>query len=82
MILAGDIGGTKTHLALFEDGEKRKWIADKKFKSADYENLRDIVKEFLAMHPKCKVERACFGIAGPVQDGKCRPKSRSQGVLR
>lgn len=72
MILAGDIGGTKTHLALFENQEKRQWITDAKFKSAEFENLHSIVSEFLSAHPGFKIERACFGIAGPIQDGKCR----------
>ena len=72
IILAGDIGGTKTHLALFEEGEKRKWMVDAKFKSAEHETLRSIVKEFLAGHPECDVKRACFGIAGPIQDRKCK----------
>lgn len=70
MILAGDIGGTKTHLALFAAGEKREWIADAKFKSSEYENLVPIIKEFLADHPG-DVDRACFGIAGPIKHGKC-----------
>lgn len=69
MILAGDIGGTKTHLALFND--KKKWVVDAKYKSADYDNLGRIVKEFLQANPDHQIERACFGIAGPVQDGKC-----------
>ncbi|MDN3506073.1 MAG: glucokinase [Simkaniaceae bacterium] len=69
VILAGDIGGTKTHLALFEEGEKR---FDAKFKSSEHENLRSIVKEFLGANPGYPVERACFGIAGPIQDRKCK----------
>jgi len=69
VILAGDIGGTKTHLALF-DGEKM--CADAKFKSSEHENLRSIVKEFLGANPNYSVERACFGIAGPIQDRKCK----------
>lgn len=72
MILGGDIGGTKTHLALFEKKETRKWLASAKFNSSQYEKLRDIVLEFLAMHPQHTVQRACFGIAGPIQDRKCK----------
>ncbi len=72
MILAGDIGGTKTHLALFEEGEKRKWLVDEKFRSSDHESLRLLVQKFLAKHPDHKIERACFGIAGPIQDRKCK----------
>jgi len=72
MILAGDIGGTKTHLAFFKENEKEKWVIAKKYKSSEYENLSHIVKEFLQTHSDYQVKRACFGIAGPVQNGICR----------
>lgn len=72
MILAGDIGGTKTHLALFEEGEEKKWAIDAKFKSGDYDTLISIVKEFLEANPNHEVEYATFGIAGPIQNRKCR----------
>lgn len=71
-ILAGDIGGTKTHLALFENGEKRKWVADYKYKSAKYENLGEIVSQFIEMQGNPPIGTACFGIAGPIQDRKCK----------
>lgn len=71
-ILAGDIGGTKTHLALFNEGEGRKWLADTKYPSAKYEDLRTIVKEFLKSQGNPQVSVACFGIAGPVQDRKSK----------
>ncbi len=72
MILAGDIGGTKTHLALFPEKEPRKWVVDARFPSANYDNLRGIVTEFLEANAGHKVESACFGIAGPVQDRMCK----------
>lgn len=72
MILAGDIGGTKTHLAFFKENEEQKWVVDAKYKSSKYENLSHIVKEFLEAYPGYQVQRACFGIAGPIQEGKCR----------
>lgn len=72
MILAGDVGATKTHLALFEKSEKRKWTADEKYKSAHHESLSAIIKQFLTAHP-AKIERACFGVPGVVIDGKCNP---------
>ncbi len=67
MILAGDIGGTSTRLALFEKGN----IVgeEKKYPSHKYHALEEIVKEFLG---EKKIERACFGVAGPVRDGKCK----------
>ncbi|MDN3509154.1 MAG: glucokinase [Candidatus Neptunochlamydia sp.] len=68
--LAGDIGGTKTHLALFKE-EQRKVIClkEQKFPSQKYPNLRLIVKEFLKDVNE-KVVKGCFGIAGPVKKGK------------
>jgi glucokinase len=67
MILAGDIGGTNTRLALYENN---KLIGEeKKFPSRNYQNLETIIEEFLQGK---KVERACFGIAGAVQNGVCK----------
>src|SRR5574338_289507 len=48
MILAGDIGGTKTNLALFEwTTERVEAIREETFHSADYQSLEDILEEFL-----------------------------------
>ena len=48
MILAGDIGGTKTHLALFEWGMERvEPVREDTFHSADYQSLEEILDEFL-----------------------------------
>lgn len=68
MILAGDIGATKTHLALFDE---KKIVAEEKFRSHEFKTLSQIVYQFLAKHRQ-KVQRACFGIAGPVENGRCR----------
>ena len=68
MYLAGDIGGTKTHLAIYKkEGSKVVCVREKKFPSQKYPNLRSIVKEFLLEEV---VKKACFGIAGPVRNGK------------
>ncbi len=68
MYLAGDIGGTKTHLAIFKkEGRETICVKEKKFSSQKYPNLRSIVKEFLTGE---LVKKACFGIAGPVRNGK------------
>ena len=68
--LAGDIGGTKTHLSIvIEDGGKFESVKDQKFPSQKYPNLRSIVKEFLKEN-KQELSKACFGIAGPVKKGK------------
>ncbi len=70
MILAGDVGGTKVHLALFDftDGNL-KHTRDKQFLAKDYAGLEAIVKEFLVAE---KVTAACFGVPGPVRDGRLR----------
>ncbi len=71
MILAGDIGGTKTNLALLEtDGHALGTIiAQQQFVSAGYAALEDILREFRAAHDGANVSHAAFGIAGPVVDG-------------
>ncbi len=68
--LAGDIGGTKTHLALYEE-EKGKMVKlkDEKYPSQKYPNLKTIVKTFLKGE-SAQVKKGCFGIAGPVRKGK------------
>ncbi len=71
MFLAGDIGGTKTHLTLFEvKGETVHLIREKKFPSKDYENLETIALEFIS-DDNHSIKRACFGIAGPIKNEKC-----------
>jgi glucokinase len=70
MILAGDIGGTKTNLALFayETGPHYPHI-EATFVSRRYSSLEAIVREFLAAHP-ANIEGAAFGVAGPVVGGR------------
>jgi len=70
MILAGDVGGTKVHLALYDfiDG-KLKHTRDKQYLAKDYSGLEEIVKEFLGAD---KATAACFGVPGPVRDGRLR----------
>jgi glucokinase len=72
MLIAGDIGGTKTDLAIFssESGPHAP-VAQTKVRSADYPSLQIIVKEFLAKE-KRPVDRACFAIAGPVIGGRVK----------
>ena len=72
-ILAGDIGGTKTVLALFEisDGRPRR-IREATFRSGEYASLEAIIGEFLRDEPARSVETACFGVAGPVHAGTVR----------
>lgn len=68
MILAGDIGATKTNLALF-NGDVRAPHCLETFQSSEHDGLEAMVATFLARHP-ADVEAACFGVAGPVRDGR------------
>lgn len=68
MILAGDIGGTKVSLGLFE-GKTR--VAEKRYESRDFSGIEKILDDFLTGNDS-KIEKACFGVAGQVIDGKCR----------
>lgn len=69
MLLAGDVGGTKTNLALFADELSLSTpVVEATFVSAEYSGLDAIVTDFLAQHPQ-PIERATFGVAGPVLDG-------------
>ncbi len=70
MILAGDVGGTKVHLALYDfiDG-KPEPSRDELYAAKNYSGLEEIVKEFLGA---AKVTAACFGVPGPVRDGRLR----------
>ena len=72
MLIAGDIGGTKTDLAVFSrEAGPLVPIAETKVHSGHYSSLEDIVKEFLA-NTQLKVDRACFAVAGPVIEGRVK----------
>ncbi|HLM59161.1 MAG TPA: glucokinase [Pyrinomonadaceae bacterium] len=66
MILAGDIGGTNTRLALCErNGGGFRTTAEENYASAAFSRLEEIVEKFLGGKSN-KIERACFGVAGLV----------------
>jgi glucokinase len=67
MILAGDVGGTKTLLLLREDGRT---IAEERYASQAYGDLSHMVKEFLDATGG-RPARAAIGVAGPVNDNRC-----------
>jgi glucokinase len=72
VLLAGDIGGTKTVLALFEvtqEGLSLEPVAHKVFPSDQYDSLEAIIEAFL-LGQNVKLEAASFGVAGPVVNGK------------
>jgi glucokinase len=79
MILAGDVGGTKVHLALYDfTGGHLHPIRDQKFPAHQFATLDEVVNKFLvADENEPKVHRAdimaaCFGLPGPVRDGRLK----------
>jgi glucokinase len=70
MLLAGDIGGTKTDLALFTSGSgPRAPVRQAEFPSGQYPSLEAILREFLAGADQ-PIDRAAFAVAGPVIAGQ------------
>jgi glucokinase len=70
MLIAGDIGGTTTRLALVSpDAGPRKFVAEQEFRSADYTGLQPIVEAFLG-NTGGHATSACFDVAGPVIGGR------------
>jgi glucokinase len=78
MILAGDIGGTKTHLALF-DRDLSESAALEVYPSREQTGLEEMLAAFFSEHP-ADVESACFGVAGPVRDGRVETTNLAWGV--
>lgn len=71
VILAGDVGGTKTRLALYApDASPRTPLRECRALSRDYLSLEAIALEFLG-EDRGRVTSAAFGIAGPVVDNRC-----------
>lgn len=71
MILAGDVGGTKTALALFERGlGGLRLVRETVLASRSFDALETAIARFLADGPAVVVEAACFGVAGPVVEGR------------
>jgi glucokinase len=72
MVLAGDIGGTKTRLAVFDvHGTRLETLTERSYPSGSYSGLEDIVQDFLG-GTSADCRQACFGIAGPVQRGRAQ----------
>ncbi|MDQ7859700.1 MAG: glucokinase [Armatimonadota bacterium] len=70
LLLVGDVGGTKTDLAVFVDGgDLRAPVAYERIASAAFADLEAAVGAFLA-RTGLGVERACIAVAGPVVGGR------------
>lgn len=72
MILAGDIGGTNTRVALFCGDDRREPVALAVYRSGELSGLEDALRSFLAEHP-AELRGAAFGVAGPVRDNRSAP---------
>jgi len=71
ILLAGDIGGTKTVLSLFPVNGRLDPIHSKTFPSKKYDSLEAVVNQFLQDQPH-RPRYAAFGVAGPVMNGRSR----------
>jgi glucokinase len=70
MILAGDIGGTNARLAYFDaERGKPRMVAERVYPSRESRGLDEIVMKFVSSQPQ-KPDLACFGVAGPVRNGR------------
>lgn len=81
MILAGDLGATKSNLALFSvEGHGLKLVVEQTLRSKDYPGVKELVAAFLGSDPVRDndragaeaITRACLGIAGPVVGDQVR----------
>lgn len=72
MILAGDVGGTKTILALYQQ-EGTTWVCTKKkrYASADFDRFSVLLDAFLSIDADYNLQGICIGVAGPIIDGNC-----------
>ena len=68
VLLAGDIGATKTVLALYGTSNL---LTEKTFRNKEFSGLADVISSFLAGREERPV-RACFGVAGPVCENRVR----------
>jgi glucokinase len=69
VVLAGDIGGTKTHLGLFKlDGHNFQLLRDQSYPTTAFQSLEEVAAIFLG-HDR-QVNAACFGVPGPVIEGR------------
>src|ERR1700693_5895669 len=72
MILAGDLGGTKSNLGLFDlQRERLVRVAQKRYASQEHSGLEEILTDFLK-ETQAKVTQSAFGIAGPVVNNRVR----------
>ena len=72
VILAGDVGGTKSHLGLFRlQNGSPKPLREHRYQTADFRSLEDVCADFLGAQ-KEPLQAACFGVPGPIISGQAR----------
>src|SRR5215472_19316999 len=72
MILAGEIGATRTRLAAFDtEGNNLQQVAEKTYASQTHSGLPEIIADFI-LTERIPVHSACFGVAGPVKKGRSK----------
>lgn len=70
VVLAGDVGGTKSNLGLFEvEAGLPRLLRSAKYPSPDYPDLAPMLVEFLGADAS-RVRAACFGVPGPVIENR------------
>jgi glucokinase len=73
MLLVGDIGGTKTVLSAYvHSADGLKSVREEVYPSGAHRSLEEIMRKFLDAGEGESYEAWCFGVAGPVREGKCR----------
>jgi glucokinase len=73
MILAADVGGTKTAVGLFvPDKSGLQVVAERTFQNAEYTSMEAVLGAFRALAPQAPPDVACLGVAGPVRNGRCQ----------
>jgi glucokinase len=72
MLLASDIGGTKTNIGIYSPEKgPREPLFESTFLSSQYSSLEMLVSDFLSQ-VSIKIDCASFGVAGPVVNGQAR----------
>jgi glucokinase len=72
IVLAGDVGGTKTNLALYDKrGSGLIPVRETSLQSRQFDSLEAAVQRFLEGGPRQAIDAACLGVAGPVVEGRC-----------
>ena len=73
MILAGDVGGTKTLLGLFRrEGDRLRCIHEASLPSGEYRSFGALLDAFLSPSGHARPRHATIGVAGPVTGGRSR----------